>query len=112
MFLFIQFFIVCAPQDIVGGDIVEIRKDKQVLDGDSKHSSFISGVYRLACEKELCYLSLIEVFVFSEVSQSGKIHKSHSLILLLFPKTMIVPFGTIDNNTNLMYNLGYSTFKY
>ena len=78
---FVQFLVIRASKDIVYRNIIEIRKDQQVLHWDSLKATLIAGIYRLTGVKQLCDLSLVHIHILTQIPKSLKMHNDHALSL-------------------------------
>lgn len=98
--LFIHLFIICPAKNIIHGDVVEIRKNQQMLHRDSLKAPFITGIDRLTCKKELCNLRLIHILIFAQIPEPLKKHETAPFCRIV----VLEPFSTIDFITKLGYN--------
>ena len=73
--LFVDLFFICSAEEVVHGNIVEIRDFDEDLSGNVAGSGFVVTVCTLRTMQIICHLLLGKIFVLTQVSDSYILHK-------------------------------------
>lgn len=71
--------VVGPSQDIICGYLIVIRQLQQMDHRDCLKTTLITGINGLADSQNFRHILLPQVFIFTQISQSLKIHTAHRL---------------------------------
>ena len=71
--------VVCPSQDIIRGHLIVVCQLQQMDHRDGLKPTLIAGINGLADSQNFRHVLLPQVFIFTQISQSLKIHTAHRL---------------------------------
>ena len=85
--LFVDLFFICSAEQVVHGNIVEIRDFDENFGGNVMFAGFIIAVSPLGTVQIFCHGSLCQIPVLAEIPDSYKLHKHPTFLYYHFTKT-------------------------